>query len=350
VPRVAVVGCGDVSIVHFEAIEAIADAELVAVCDTEPATLTAAAGRYRVPGFADHRQLVDAIAPDVVHICTPHDQHADLAIDCLRAGVGVLLEKPLAHTPAEGDRVVLAAAQYGAKIGVCLQNRYNATAQAIHSALESGRLGAVLGGFGAVMWHRPAAYYQARPWRGRWPTSGGGVMINQAIHTLDLLQWFLGEVTQFDGGVSQRLLGGDREVEDTADLVLGHSSGARSVLFATAANVVDSPVMLEIVTEEATLYVRGDLTITYADGRVEIIPERVAGSGGRAYWGVSHQLLIRDFYNRLGEDAPFWISPAEAAKSLSVIGELYARSGLSVAGGSAGPPTDGNNGTRSVPE
>jgi UDP-N-acetyl-2-amino-2-deoxyglucuronate dehydrogenase len=82
-------------------------------------------------------------------------------------------------------------------------------------------------------------------------------MINHAIHTLDLLQWFLGEVTQFQGGVSRRLLGGDREVEDTADLVLGHSSGARSVLFASAANVVDSPVTLEIVTERATLYVRG---------------------------------------------------------------------------------------------
>jgi hypothetical protein len=109
VPRVAVVGCGDVSIVHFEAIEAIADGELVGVCDSDPATLRAAAARYRVPGFPDHRQLVDAVAPDVVHVCTPHDQHADLAIDCIRAGVGVLVEKPLAHTPAEGDRVVLAA-------------------------------------------------------------------------------------------------------------------------------------------------------------------------------------------------------------------------------------------------
>jgi UDP-N-acetyl-2-amino-2-deoxyglucuronate dehydrogenase len=337
VPKVAVVGCGDVSIVHFEAIDAIAGAELVAVCDSDPATLSAAATQYGVPGFADHRKLIDAIAPDVVHVCTPHDQHADLAIDCIRAGVGVLIEKPLAHTPAEGDRVVVAAAEYGAKIGVCFQNRYNATAQAIYSALESGRLGGVLGGFGAVMWHRPATYYQARPWRGRWQTSGGGVMINQAIHTLDLLQWFLGEVTQFQGGVSQRLLGGDREVEDTADLVLDHSSGARSVLFATAANVVDSQVMLEIVTEEATLYVRGDLTITYADGSVEIIPERVAGSGGRAYWGASHQLLVRDFYDRLADEEPFWISPAEAAKSLRVIGELYMRSGFSVAKGSEAP-------------
>ena len=101
-PRVAVVGCGDVSIVHFEAIEAIADAELVAVCDSDPATLTETAVRYQVPGFADHHQLVDVVAPDVVHVCTPHHQHADIAIDCLRAGVGVLLEKPLAHTAGRG--------------------------------------------------------------------------------------------------------------------------------------------------------------------------------------------------------------------------------------------------------
>jgi UDP-N-acetyl-2-amino-2-deoxyglucuronate dehydrogenase len=183
VPRVAVVGCGDVSIVHFEAIEAIADAELVAVCDSDPAALTETAVRYQVPGFADHHELVDAVAPDVVHVCTPHHQHADIAIDCLRAGVGVLLEKPLAHTPAEGDRVVRAAAEHRVKIGVCLRNRYNATSQAIHSLLDSGQLGAVLGGTGTVMWHRPEAYYQRRPWRGRWDASGGGVMINQAIHT-----------------------------------------------------------------------------------------------------------------------------------------------------------------------
>ena len=322
------------------------------MCDSDAATLTTASGRYQVPGFAEHRQLVDAVAPDVVHVCAPHDQHADIAIDCLRDGVGVLLEKQLAHTLAEGDRVVRAAAEHGAKIGVCFQNRYNATAQAVRSLLKSGQLGAVLGGSGTVMWHRPAAYYQARPWRGRWQTSGGGVMINQAIHTLDLLQWFLGDVTHVEGRVSQRLLDGAREVEDTADLVLDHASGARSVLYATAANVVDSPVTLEIVTERAILYARGDLTITYADGRVVIIPERAAVSSGRAYWGVSHELLIRDFYGRLTDDEPFWISPAEAAKSLRVIGELYAQGRLSLPSRSGEPELAGTGGTwsPSVPD
>ncbi len=113
-------------------------------------------------------------------------------------------------------------------------------------------------------------------------------------------------------------------MEDTAHLVIDHASGARSVLFATVANVVDSPVTMEIVTEQATLYLRGDLTISYADGRVEQVSERVATSGGRAYWGVSHELLIDDFYRRLDDPEPFWISPAEAAKSLAVIEQLYA--------------------------
>ncbi len=327
-PRVAVIGCGDVSIVHFEAVAAIPDAELVAVCDRDPVALAAAESRYRVPGFAEHRELISAVAPDVVHICTPHDQHADIAVAGLAAGVGVLQEKPLAHTVAEGKRIVEAAERYAGKIGICFQNRYNATSSAIRSRLDSGELGAVLGGSATVLWHRPAAYYATRPWRGRRETSGGGVMINQAIHTLDLLQWFLGDVTAVSGRVSRRLPSEEVEVEDTADLVLEHATGARSVMFATSANVADSPVTVEIVTERATMYVRGDLTISHQDGRTEVIPERARATGGRAYWGASHQLLIADFYARLSEDEPFWISPREAAKSQGVLGELYAQSGI----------------------
>ena len=99
-------------------------------------------------------------------------------------------------------------------------------------------------------------------------------------------------------------------------------------MFATNANVVDSPVTLEIVTEKATLSVRGDLTVSFTDGHVEVVPERVVATSGRAYWGASHQLLIKDFYDRLADPDPFWISPREAAKTLRVIKELYAASGI----------------------
>ncbi len=318
------IGCGDVSVVHFESIEALADLELVAVCDVDPDAATRASARYGVPSFASHAELLAAIRPDVVHITTPHDQHVQPAIDALAAGVHVVVEKPVAHTCEEADRLVAAAEQPGApKIAVCFQNRYNATSVAAAALLASGELGRVLGGSASVCWHRPSAYYQSRPWRGQFDRSGGGVLINQAIHSVDLLQWLLGEVREVRGRAS-RLALGDVDVEDTAQIVMDHEGGARSVFFATNANATDSPVTLEIVTEGAELFLRRDLTVRYADGRVEVVEERRAASSGRAYWGVSHQLLIEDFYARLDEPEPFWISPREASKSLDILRRVYA--------------------------
>jgi UDP-N-acetyl-2-amino-2-deoxyglucuronate dehydrogenase len=322
--RVAVVGCGDVSIVHFEAIARLADVELVAVCDVDPAAAARAHEQWGVPAFHDHRALLAAVRPDVAHVCTPHDQHAPVVVDCLDAGVAVIVEKPLAATMPQAERILAAADQHPeVKIGVCFQNRYNATIQAMRARLESGAVGRVLGGHGTVLWHRPPAYYTARPWRGRMVSSGGGVLINQAIHTVDLLQWLLGDVTAVDGHVGRSRAAPGVDVEDIAALVLDHRGGARSVLVATNANVVDSPVTLEIDTERATFLVRDDLTVRHADGRVDVVPERRAASSGRGYWGVSHQLLIADFYDRLEDTQAFWLSPREAAKSQRIIELAY---------------------------
>ena len=322
----AVIGCGDVSAVHFEAVAKLDGATLVAVCDPDPQRLAAAVAAYGVPGFADHLSLIDAVRPDVVHICTPHDQHASLAADCLERGVNVIVEKPLAHTLAEGRRLVGAASAGTAKIAVCFQNRYNATSQAMHSLLRSGELGAVVGASATVMWQRSAEYYENRPWRGTWAGSGGGLMMNQAIHTVDLLQWLVGDVVSVTGNASTRFLGGAIEVEDTAEFVAEHANGARSAFYATLANAYNAPVTLDVVTEKAVLSLRGDLTVTHADGRVDVIPERTSESGGRSYWGVSHELLIDDFYARLDDPEPFWISPAEAEKSLGIIKDVYRQS------------------------
>ncbi len=324
----AVIGCGDVSTIHFEAIEAVEEIELVAVCDTDPEALAAAVGRYGVPGFADHRTLLASMLPDVAHVCTPHHQHVPVALDLLDAGVHVLVEKPLAHTHEEAERLVEAAERSDSRIGVCFQNRYNATSQAARELLASGEVGAVLGAAATVMWTRTPDYYRAKPWRGRWETAGGGLLINQAIHTLDLVQWLVGDVVDVSGRAATRLHGDVIEVDDTAEMLLTHDGGARSVVFGSLATVRDAPVTIEITAERATLSIRGDLTITHADGRVERLKERRAPSRGRSYWGVSHEVLIRDFYTRLGEDEPFWISPREATKSLRVLTDVYAQSDL----------------------
>ncbi|MDQ0277018.1 putative dehydrogenase [Arthrobacter silviterrae] len=325
-PRVAVIGCGDVATVHFEAIAGIPDAELVAVCDTDPGRLTAAEQAHGVPGYSNAAAMLDTVRPDVVHVCTPHHQHADPAIAALERGINVISEKPLASTLADGERLAAAAAASSARIGICFQNRYNHAVQAMHRRLAAGEFGAILGGSGTVMWHRDAAYYASRPWRGTWAGGGGGLLMNQAIHTLDLLQWMVGEVTGVSGHAATRALGDSIEVEDTAELVLSHRNGARSVFYATLANAANAPITVDIVAETATLQLRGDLAITHADGCVEVVQERRADSGGRDYWGVSHQLYIADFYAQLGQDGPFWIDPSEALKTLRIIKAVYAQS------------------------
>jgi len=327
--RAAVIGCGDISAVHLAAIDAMPDVELVAVCDVDKAARSAAANRWAVPGFADHRALYEAVRPDVVHVSTPHDQHADPVVDALSAGVDVVMEKPVAHTLKEAERVLAAAVQHPERhIAVCLQNRYNATARHVRSMIHSGRVGAVLGGSASVVWHRPPSYYSAKPWRGQRVRSGGGVLINQAIHTLDLLQWLVGAVTKVEGRCGTYALSDVVDVEDTASIVLDHASGARSVFFATVAHVTDAPVTVEVITERARLIIRGDLTTTWGDGRVEVVPERRAASVGRDYWGVSHELLIADFYDQRQRAEPFWIGPGEALPAQRILAEVYRLSGL----------------------
>lgn len=322
----AVLGCGDISTVHFESLAALPGVTLAAVADPDPERLAAASTARNAAGYADYVQLLDEVRPDVVHICTPHDQHAPIALACLERDISFITEKPLASTLADGEKLAAAAAASRAKSAVCFQNRYNPTVSAMRELLDSGTLGAVTAASATVVWSRTADYYRSRPWRGTWRGGGGGLLMNQAIHTLDLLQWLVGEVHSVWGGAATRVLGDVIEVEDTADLVLDHGSGVRSVFYATLANGTNAPVTLDITTEHAQLSLRGDLTVSYDDGRTEVVRERTAESAGRSYWGVSHQLLIADFYARLHEPEPFWISPAEALKSLRIIKDVYSQS------------------------
>ncbi|MFI5892408.1 Gfo/Idh/MocA family protein [Actinoplanes sp. NPDC051513] len=300
--RVAVIGPGDVSVVHLAAIEKLG-ADLVGVCDS------------------DHRRFLDDLRPEVVHICTPHDQHVPIAIDALERGAHVFLEKPVAHTLDEAERLIAAAKEFPhLKVGVCLQNRYNLASRHARDLLPG--LGEIAGASATVLWHRTPQYYRNRPWRGDRRRSGGGVLINQAIHTIDLVQWLVGDVTAVRGHAG-RYGGFPGDVEDTASLMLDHANGARSVIFATVTNATDSPVSIEIVTEKATLTLRGDLTVAYADGRVDVVAEHRESTGGRDYWGASHELIIADFYRKLADPEPFWIGPEEAIRSQQLIDALY---------------------------
>jgi len=328
--RVAVVGCGDIAAVHLDAILDAAGAELVGVCDVDEERRAAAAARGNCAGFPDLTAMLDGLldtgAPDVVHVCTPHHRHADLAAQCLARGVSVLVEKPVAHTVADGERLAAVAEDSSAVLGVCFQNRYNDTARKLRELLDGGDLGRILGARAAVTWFRDAAYYARRDWRGRWATAGGGVLMNQAIHTLDLLQWFVGPVTDVRGTVATLALHDVIEVEDTAALRLQHGPADNpvgSVFYATNGHVENTPPTIEIITEHARLRLDTHLTVAHDDGRVETFRPATVASGERSYWGASHGLLIDDFYRHVRAGKRFWIDAPAALGSLRVIQAVY---------------------------
>src|SRR5204862_4767337 len=139
-------GCGTISVVHLGAITSLDGADLVGVCDTDADQAAEVGEKYGVPWFTDHHELLATVRPQVVHICTPHNEHVPVAIDSLDAGVAVLLEKPVAHTVGEAERLIAATRPHpDVKVGVCLQNRYNTTVQTARALLGTGELGRGLG-------------------------------------------------------------------------------------------------------------------------------------------------------------------------------------------------------------
>ncbi|MEL4356979.1 MULTISPECIES: Gfo/Idh/MocA family protein [unclassified Luteococcus] len=334
-----IVGCGDVAGVHFEALQALGIG-LLAVVDTDPAVLARTTGRLQtlglqVPGLGSVDDLLAAIDagsiawPDVVHVTTPHHQHAPVTVPLLGAGLNVIQEKPLANTLVAGQQLVEAAASAEGRLGVCFQNRYNAGNQALKKILEDGELGEILGGYASVVWTRTPDYYQAKPWRGRWDQAGGGLLINQALHTLDLLQWFLGDPTEVRGSASTLKYRGVIEVEDSAQALFTHPAHGdqpevTSTFVGSLTNAVHRNVEVEIYGSLGTATMADGLHVRYADGRTLDVAERVVPTTGRSYWGMSHQLLIDDFHRQLGSPRPFWIGPQEAMASLRMLKAVYA--------------------------
>lgn len=331
VTKAAIIGWGDVATIHREAIAAIDGVDLVGIVDVDAVRRDAAEADLGVPAFATVDALVDAVAPDVVHVTTPHHQHVNVSLEALDRGVHVIQEKPLAASLEDAQRLVDRAAQLGPgdpKVGICFQNRYNVSSQELRRLLDSGELGAINGAYASVVWTRTADYYRAKPWRGSREQSGGGLLINQAIHTLDLVSWFMGEVTDVAGHVAANKFAEVTEVEDTAEMLFTHASGLETSFYATLTAPQHRPVELELDCANAYVSLRNGLSVAWKDGRgVDVFEERKAPSGGRSYWGVSHELLIRDFYAKVDDPEPFWISPAEALKSLRMLKETYRVSG-----------------------
>ena len=288
--KVCIVGFGAIAKVHAEHLRAIDNAELCAVCDIVRERADNAAAQYGVTAYYDYDVCLEDESIDCVHICTPHHLHFEMIKKALQKGKYVVCEKPVVMTRQELS--ALMALGGTDKVCVVMQNRLNPCVIKMKQIISSGELGKVKSVKGIVTWHRTREYYDSEAWRGKWSTEGGGVLINQSVHTLDLMCYLAGEVAGVKADMANYSLP-SVEVEDTCMARLEFAGGAVGIFFATNAYGVDSAVELDVSLECGRLrYTEGKL---YIDG--ELAEEDARAIIGKTYWGVGHGKIFERFYN-----------------------------------------------------
>ena len=222
--RTALVGYGKVAHTHAQALSVLTESEFVAVCGRNLAGAQTFAEQYHVRAYADLQEMIADAGVQAVVVCTPHPAHASPAIVAAEAGVHCLVEKPMAASLKDCDAMLAAAEKTGVKLGVISQRRLYEPVQRVKAAIDDGKIGRPILGTVIMLGWRDEAYYRSDPWRGKWDEEGGGVLVNQAPHQLDLLQWFMGPIEElfgYWGNFNHPYV----EIEDTAVAVLRFANG-----------------------------------------------------------------------------------------------------------------------------
>jgi len=340
--RVAIVGCGVIAPTHAKALALDGRAELVLACDVDLAR-AGALGARRVSSDW-HEALGHDI--DLVILCTPHHEHAHQAVAALHAGKHLLCEKPLATTPSAVQGMVYAAQAAGTVASGIFQHRFSPLARRLHELLRGGDFGPLSGASMEFRCTRTASYYHSGAWRGRWDGEGGALLINQAIHTLDLLNWFCGRPTAVAGQVAQQHLGvGTIECEDHGQGTITYASpGGRSA-------PSPQPQAVFVCSNDLTTDWYQRITLVCRDGSVELgdhhrllnvthanqalcaelrTLDQIRLDGvrlpGKDCYGYHHALQIQDVLSAIRAGRQPFVPMAEAAVTNQVVLGLYTSS------------------------
>jgi predicted dehydrogenase len=324
--RLALIGCG-ASIVptHLDALAQVPEIELIAMSDHNNARGGAQASAAGVPFFVDHRAMLAQLRPDIAVITTPHPSPPSLAHDCFAAGAHVLVEKPMAVDVAAADAMIAAADAANRLLAVNFQQRFRPVIEYIKHFIDAGELGTLLRVFCVEPWFRTAAYYRTATWRGTWEGDGGGVLMNQAPHTLDLLCAFT--------GLPQKIWGWTRtsahaiETEDTAQAMLAYANGATGHLHINTVEagtqrlqLVGDRAAIELIGSQVTIHRFAPALSTYRATSSEMfgmpgITSEVRDLPGD---GGGHQAVYRDLVSAIRTGVPPRCDGRAALQSLEL--------------------------------
>ncbi|THF73410.1 Gfo/Idh/MocA family protein [Cohnella fermenti] len=314
----AVVGCGAISEAHLAGIASIDEAVLAAVCDLNEERARQKSDRYGGTVYTNYEDLLRYSDIDVVCLCTPSGLHPEQTILAAQAGKHVICEKPIALQLDDVDRMIDACRRSGVKLSTVFPRRMSPTSRYVKALLEEGRLGKLSLCSGHVKFYRGQAYYDSAGWRGTWEMDGGGAMMNQGIHTVDLLQWLAGPVQSLSGYARNVLR--SIEVEDTAVAALQFRSGALGILEATTTAYKQPDHQIVIQGDRGTVVLEGD-----AIRKLEIMGEDVQLPEFEAFEVIpdGHRLLIRDMALAVLEDREPLIDGEAGRHALEIILGTY---------------------------
>ncbi|MCQ3035377.1 MAG: Gfo/Idh/MocA family oxidoreductase [Bacilli bacterium] len=321
----AIIGLGVVSSMHVDALLANKE-NIVALCDIVLDKANAVKEKHNLSAnvYENYIEMLDKENIDVVHICTPHYLHAEMVIAALNRNINVICEKPLAISFEQLDDIEKAVKSSKAKLGVCMQRRFEPVSKLIKSMMEEDKC---VSANGTLSWCRNKDYYIHDLWRGKKATEGGGVMINQALHTLDLVSYFMGYPDSVIAYTFNDTLKDVIDVEESAFGIFKYNDGRRFLIEASNANNVSHEIMIALQNSKHTIYYIGENLII--DSK-QVDVKTIANESGKKEWGYGHQYLITDFYNCVREDRPFLIDFYEGSKVVRLILSMYASNGKEI--------------------
>ncbi|MCX7919278.1 MAG: Gfo/Idh/MocA family oxidoreductase [bacterium] len=327
-----IIGCGVIAPFHLLGVNKAKGAKMVAVCDIIPEKAEKFAKDNNIPAwYTDYKELLKRPDIDIVSICTPSGLHSEIAIEAAKAGKHILCEKPIDITLPAIDKMLDVVEQKNVKLGVMFQRRTYETSQQVRQTVQSGGLGKMVLGDAYLKYYRSQAYYDSAGWRGTWELDGGGALMNQGVHGIDLLLWIMGDVATVYAKADHLVR--NIKVEDTAVAVLTYKNGAFGVIEGTTSVYPGEETRLEFHGDLGTIILQEQTikkwVILGSDGKPQdVTPQgesvKVGGtSDPAAIATLGHERGVQNIIDAVLENKPVYCSGLEARKSVEIILAIY---------------------------